>query len=252
MSNVKTESRPEKQQRGSAIWIPLASALAAFLAAAAAGVAAYISSQQVDVADQQNTAAEQQQLLTLTTTITQELDQGTPSTGTGSRSLSDEIALEAQSAEAVISELRGNGVTSVEYCQIARALTRGTDANQAITYFQDAVNAQPHDVGIQQEALRLEGDFYYTLGQPVIGHDYIMRSIQIYSPQLVMSQFIKDNEDAQAYLDDASDRLNIHSCTIAAADIAAAERLLSQAGGENPTNRSFLPDEQKEYSQRCS
>ena len=253
MTNNKTESPPEKsppekKEPSLSTWIALGSAVVAI-------IAALIAYRQVNVTNQQNIAAEQQQLVTVTNSIAQQLDQETPSTSSGQQTLSDELTIEGQTAEGIISELNGNGITSIEYEEVAKAfspVTYGTNAAQAIAYFQDAVNALPHDVAVQSEALREEGNLYYDLGQPVTGHDYIMRAIQIYSGHLLMSQDEKDNLIAQAYLDDALYQLNINSCTTAAAEIMAAKKLLSQAGGANATNASGLASEQTEYNQKCS
>jgi flagellar basal body-associated protein FliL len=249
-ADIKTESPPEKnppkkKEPSLSTWIALGSVVVAI-------IAAVIASWQVNVAIQQNIATKQQQLVTLTSTIAQQLDQVTPPTSNGQQALSDELTIEGQTAEGLISELNGNGITSVEYEKVAKALTYGTDAAQAIAYFQDAVNTPPHDVGVQSEALRQEGNLYYDLGQPATGHDYIMRSIQIFSAHLLMSQVAKDNEIAQAYLNDADQQLNINRCTTAAAEIMAANKLLSQAGFVNATNAPGLASERTKYNQKCS
>jgi hypothetical protein len=101
--------------------------------------------------------------------------------------------------------------------------------------------------------LKAEGNLYYDLGQPATGHDYIMRSIRIYSAHLLMSQGLKDNLIAQSYLQDADQQLNIN-CTTAAADIMAANKLLSQAtraGWVNATS-DLLASEQTKYKGQCS
>jgi hypothetical protein len=250
MADVKTESPPEKKKSGLDTRVAIASALVAI-------IAVFFAYKQYHVTNQQNVAAEEDQLLALTTSIAQQLDQATPSTAAASITVTDDLELDAQSAETVISELGGNRVTGIEYLEVARALTRGGDATEAIHYFQDAEGAPPHDVSVEVAAMRLEGDFYYTLGQPVTGHSDIMQSIQLYlGSQVVMSTHIKDNDIAQAYLDDAANQLDrqpdINSCSTVNTDIMDAKNLLSQAGGDSPTNQSYLPEEQTRYSLSCS
>ena len=187
----------------------------------------------------------------MTTTIAQQLDEAWPSTSNGLVALEDELNIEGQSAEGVISQLAGNGVTSIEYDEVARALTYGSETAQAIAYFQDAVKAPPHDLVVEQEALRAEGDLYYNVGQPATGHDYVIRSIQIFSGHLTISKNFRANDIAQSYLNDASYQLNI-SCRTAATDIMAAKNVTSQAGGANTTNASSIANEQAEYNRNCS
>lgn len=77
-----------------------------------------------------------------------------------------------------------------------------------------------------------------------------MRSIQIYDAHIRMPQILKDDDMAQAYLDDASYQLNIN-CKTAAADITTAQKLVTQAGGADTGNQTNLADEKTEYNRNC-
>lgn len=237
-----TETPPKKKKRHIATWIALASAGTAI-------ASAIIASQQTNATNQQNTVAEQQQLVGLTTTIVQQLDQAQPSTSGDS----DRLTLEGESAAVVISELHGDGVTDFEYDTVARALDSGAgDTTQAIAYYQDAVDALPHNVGTQASALRGEAVLFYELGQRDKGHEYFMQAVKVYSGHPEMLQYVKDNNIAQSYLADAEYQLNISGCRIASTDINEAEKFLSQAGGPpNATNAPLLTNDQAAYSKGC-
>ena len=253
MTNPATEAPPKKKKHHHiATWIALASAVAAV-------ISVFFVYKQVNAANQGNTVAEQQQLVTLTTTIVQQLNQLSASTSSGQIALSDELTLEGQSAETVITELHGIGVTGAEYEEVATALTNGEGyTTEALPYYQKAVNTPPYDVGTQASALRGEAALYYELGQPDTGHEYFMQAVNVFNGN-VMAQYAKDNNIAQSYLADAEydlnfteNHLNFNGCSMAATDIKNAENFLSRAGpGPNATNPEFVTNDQSAYSKDC-
>ncbi len=166
MMNATTETQqpaPKKKKRHIATWIALASAVVAI-------IAAIISGEQVNVAEQQNMAAEQQQLVTITTSIAAQFagEQAAENQAAGNltgtaRSVANsgadmgiaaQLTADAEAAAVLITNLPGNGVAGIEYIQVARALVAGGDTATAITYYEDAVNAPPHNVPTRADALR--------------------------------------------------------------------------------------------------
>lgn len=251
MTSTTIETPPKKKKLEIATWIAIVSVVIALASAVVAILAAIFSHQQANAANQQNTINEQQQLLTLTTTIAQQLDQAQPSTSNGQIAWTETLTLNGEAAQVVITKLGGDGVTGVEYDEVARALGTGVDPAKAIAYYQDAVNAPPHDPGTRAEALRGEAALYYQLGQPGAGHYDYMQAVEVYSGNLEMQPFIKGNNIAQSYLVDAQNELNINSCTIASTDITAAKKALSGAGGQNATNGLLLASDIAAYNKQC-
>lgn len=246
-TNTTTETPPKKKPK-TANWIALASVAIALASAVAATIAAISAHNQVNAANQQNIVAEQQQLVAQTTTIVQDLNQST----SNGQIMTSELTLEGQSAEMVITELHGIGVTGVEYYDVAQALAIGEGyTTDAIPYYHKAVNTPPYDAGTQAEALRGEAILYYNLGEPDTGHEYFMRAVNVYNGHVEMVQFAKDNNIAQSYLLDAQNQLNISGCAIASTDINEAEKFLHQAGGKNDTNAPLLTNDQTAYSKGC-
>jgi hypothetical protein len=252
----------KKRKYHAATWISLVAAVTAI-------AAAVISYLQVNVAKEQGIAADQQQLLTLTTTIGQQLAQGAaaetqPSTTPGATSnqaksnaqivLTTELTSEGEAAAVLISKLHGNGVAGIEYIQAGEALAEGDNIGQALTYFQDAVNAPPHAAGTRADALRSEGVIYYALGRPIIGHNEMMLAVKVYADRsLELTKSSIANSIAQSYLADAAQQVNINSCKIAAADMKAAAKALSPAGasGTNATNTAFILADGLGYLKHC-
>lgn len=235
-NKVTTESHPKKKKKKKfniATWIALASAAISI-------IAAIIAAEQVNVAKQQNIAAEQQQLFTLTTTIAHVFNQPTPSTSNGQIGNTVELTADGEAAAALITQLHGNGVVDIEYEEVAAALDFAGETARAIAYYQAAASAPPYNREEQATAIREEGDLYYRLGRPIVGHDYFMRAVKRLREWPEVAQFVKDNNIAQTYLLDAQDELNFNRCTIASADIKIAKQFLSQGGGKNVTNAQLL------------
>ena len=126
------ETPPKKKKFEIATWIAIVSVVIALASAVVAILAAIFSHQQANAANQQNTINEQQQLLTLTTTIAQQLDQAQPSTSNGQIAWTETLTLNGEAAQVVITKLGGDGVTGVEYDEVARALGTGVDPAKAI------------------------------------------------------------------------------------------------------------------------
>ncbi len=259
-TNPATETPPKKKKRHIALWISLASVVIALASAVTAVISLSVANKQLNTANQQKIAAEQQQLATLTTTIVQQLYQAQTSTSSGQIEMSDMLTLEGQSAEVVITELHGTGVTGAEYDDVAEALVKGEGyTSEAIPYYEKAVNAPPYDVGTQASALRGEAVLYYNLGQPDKGHNDFMQAVRVYNGH-VMALYVEDNNIAQSYLDDAQDQLSFNGfspafsgCGIAYTDMNEAEKFLTQAGpGPNATNPKLLTNDQTVYSKACS
>jgi tetratricopeptide (TPR) repeat protein len=246
MANTTTQTNPKKKKKKPhiATWIASASAVVAI-------IAAIISYEQVNVASQQNIAAEQQQLVMLTTSIAQQfaqeqatLDQAagtltgaarTAALSNAGMGITEQLEADGEAGAVLITNLNGNGVAGVEYATIGRALAAGEDTAQAISYYQDAVDAPPHTAGTRAEALRGEALLYYSLGRSVTGHADMMGAIKAYSGHPELTQFDIDTSIAQSYLLDAQNQLYINGCEIAAADMTAAEKALSPLGGAGET-----------------
>jgi hypothetical protein len=256
-------ARPETKEKSHvSTWISL-------VAAAAAIIAAAIAYLQVNVVREQNVAADQQQLLALTTTIGQQLAQAamaenqagtvpgaasTQAQSTAQIALTAELTSEGEAAAVLINTLGGNGVVGIEYIEAGEALAEGDNIAQALTYFQDAVNAPPQAPGTRASALRSEAVIYYSLGQPATGHYEMILAVKVYTDhRLKLTKSSIYNSIAQSYLDDAAQQLDINGCKIAAADINAAAKALSQVGtsGTNATNKSLSVSDLVGYLKHC-
>lgn len=253
----------KKKQRHASTWIALASAATAI-------VAAGISFYQVNVASKQNTVAEQEQLVTLTGTIAQTLAQeqttinqaGGNLTGAARTTAEAEAQLavitqlevQGQAAAVLISDLHGAGVAGIEYVQVARALDAAGDTGQAITFYTDAVNAPPYDVVTRANALRNQGALYYSLGQDAPGHRDYLKAASLYKGNVQMTQALKDNSIAQAYLVDAGYQLVIRGCHLATTDFKAAVRALAPIGtsGENTAVQALIAIDTAAYKSKCA
>ncbi len=91
-----------------------------------------------------------------------------------------ELTADAQAAAVLITNLHGDGVAGIEYIEVARALADGSDTAQAITYYNDAVSAPPHDVPTRSDALRNEAALLYALGQNAAGHQDMMLAARVF------------------------------------------------------------------------
>jgi tetratricopeptide (TPR) repeat protein len=244
----------KKKKRHIATWLALASA-------ATAVVAAGISAQQVNVAAAQNTTAEQEQLVTLTTTIAQQLTQEQASgnqsaTNQGLTTLlgpleiqaeSDaspvavaELTADGQAAAVLISSLHGTGVAGIEYVEVANALAAGGDMAQAIIFYKDAVNAPPGDVVTRANALRNEAAIYYSLGQNATAHQDMMHAARLFTGHVVLAQSLIERSIAQAYLADTYYQILIKGCRVALADVQAAAKALGGLGLNSSNDASLM------------
>jgi hypothetical protein len=262
-SEIKTEHPAKKKKKlHYATWIALASALAAI-------IAAIISASSVNVAKAQNVAAEQQQLVTITIAIEQAFisenaaeDQAAGNlTGTArSAAVANaqlgviaETTADAQAGAVIINDLHGDGVAGIEYVEVARALANYGDTAQAITYYNDAVNAPPHDVPTRANALRNEAALYYSIGQDSIGHQDMIAAAHIYGSHPELTQGLIDNSIAQAYLGDAGYQVLANGCHTAATDLADAERAIAPLGinGANLTVQTLEGADVAAYKKKC-
>jgi len=252
---------PGKKKLDVVTWISLVSAATAI-------IAAVFAFRQVNIASQQDIEADQQQLLSLTTTIGQQMAQAaadgqpavapgaTPTQAESSTQIvqTAELTAEGEAAAVLINKLKGNGVAGIEYIEAGEALVEGDDTAQAMAYFKDAVNAPPYAAGTRASALRSEAFIYYELNRPVIGHHDMMLAVKIYrNRHLELTQGEIDNSIAQSYLYDAEQQLDINGCKIAAADIKAATKVLSPigTGGTNVTNKRLLVLDALALVKRC-
>jgi tetratricopeptide (TPR) repeat protein len=250
----------KKKKRHVATWIALASAGAAIVAA---GVSAF----QVSVASQQNAVAEQEQLVSLTASIAQQLAQQqttvTQAAGnlTGAARTAAEsnatlglvatLTVEGQAAAVLINSLHGDGVAGIEYVEAARALYFSGDTADAITYYNDALNAPPYDATTHSLALRYLGSVYYQLGRNVIAHQDYMRATKVFGKHSLQTQNYIANTIAQAYFSDAGYQILIKGCRIAAADMATALRVMGSYT-KNAINQTFQALDTKVYPLQCA
>jgi hypothetical protein len=253
---------PHKKRRHPTRWIALASAVTAI---AAAG----ISVSQVSATREQNTVAEQEQLVALTATIGQTISQDQATTSQAEGNLTGmvraqaeanvqvaevaQLEVDGEAAAVLISELHGEGVAGIEYIQVGEALSLGGHTGQAITFFSDALSAPPHDAVTRADALRNQATLYYSLGQDAAGHRDFLEAASLYEGPVEMTQFLKDNSIAQAYLVDAEHQLGINDCHVAAADTRAALRALAPLGplGVNPPNQGLIYRNNTVFKAKC-
>ena len=238
-----------------ATWLALASAVTAV-------VAAGIAAEQVNVAGTQDTAAEQEQLVTLTTTIAQQLaqEQASGNQSAASQGLTTllgplqiqaesnaspvavaELIADGQAAAVLINSLHGTGVAGIEYVEVANALGAGGDMAQAITFYDDAVNAPPGDVVTRANALRNEAAIYYSLGQNATAHQDMMDAAEaLITGHVVFAQSLIERSIAQAYLADTYYQISIKGCRVAIADVQAAAQALAGLGLNSPSDASLV------------
>jgi hypothetical protein len=246
-----------------ATWIALASALSAI-------VAAGISAISVNVVKEQNIAAEQQQLVTITTFIagqfsdlqTTENQAAANLTGTARATavsnaelgVAAELNADAQAAAVLINNLHGDGVAGIEYIEVARALYDGSDTSLALIYYNDAVNAPPHDVPTRANALRNEAAIYYSLSQNVIAHRDMIEAATIFATRhLELTRSYIDNSIAQAYLGDAGYQTQV-SCRTAVIDMRDAQKAIALLGtsGINVTVQALEDTDSASYDTKCA
>jgi hypothetical protein len=75
-----------------------------------------------------------------------------------------QLGAEGEAAQLLIASLHGNGVTSIEYIQIGRAVNIGGDSANALADYHAAVTAPPHNPAMAAAALRLAGALEYDFG----------------------------------------------------------------------------------------
>jgi tetratricopeptide (TPR) repeat protein len=244
----------KKRKLHLATWLALASAVTAV-------VAAGISARQVNVATAQNTMAEQEQLVTLTTTIAQQLaqEQVSGNQAAANQGLTTllgpleiqaesnaspvavaELTADGQAAAVLISNLHGIGVAGIEYVEVANALATGGDTAQAITFYADAVNAPPGDTVTRANALRNEAAIYYYLGQNATAHQDMMDAARLFTGHVVLTHSLIERSIAQAYLADSYYQILIKGCRVALADIQAASQALTQLGLNSPNDAPLM------------
>ena len=189
--------------------------------AATAVVAAVISALSVNAANKADTAAKQEQLLNITFSIAQQFDERQ------TQAITDQLEAEGEAGAVLINDLGGNGVASIEYIQVARALNNDGHGIAAATYFKKAVNAPPYDGETRATALRYLAIFYYHLDQPVTGHRYAIRAAKVLIRSSKEAGFYRANSIAEAYYMDADYQVDIKGgCPIAASDMAAGHKAL--------------------------
>ena len=192
--------------------------------ALAAVVAAVISGLQVNVAKKQDTAAKQQQLLSLTINIAQQFEQ--PRTS----AITAKLEAEGEAGALLITDLNGNGVASIEYIQVARALNDDGHGIYAAINFKRAVNALPGDPETHSTALRYLAYFYYNLDQPVTAHRYAMQAVKALNRSSQEPRFYRANSIAQSYLLDAANQIYVRGgCPIAGRDMMAAQKAIGSS-----------------------
>jgi hypothetical protein len=261
----KPPEDPDKKNRRIERWLALASGVAAVAAVAAASVSVF----QVGVTRQQNTVAEQDQLVALTATIAQTITQQQANINHADGSLTGvaraqavanlqtatvaQLEVDGEAAAVLISELHGAGVAGIEYVQVAEALDISGHMGQAITFYSDAVSAPPHDAVTRADALRNQGGLYYSLGQDGAGHRDYVEAASVFEGHVQMTQFLRDNSMAQAYLNDADNQLGINGCHVAASDTQAALRALAPLGpgGMNSPNQALMARVTATYKSKC-
>jgi hypothetical protein len=227
-----------KKGRHLSILITVATALTAV-------VAAVISAWSVNTAKQADTATKQQQLLNLTFTIAQQFDVSQ------TQGITDQLEAEGEAGAVLINDLNGNGVASIEYIQVARALNNDGHGIAAATFFKKAVNAPPYDPETRATALRYLAVFYYHINQPMAGRRYAMQAVKALNRSSKEPRFFRANAIAQAYYLDADAQLDTKGgCPIAARDMAAGQKALGtySADGNVQTNASAAKDQ---YKSKC-
>lgn len=234
-----TDHPAKKKKRNPATWIALASAATAI-------AASVISWHQVNIASRQNTAAEQQQLVDLTTNIAQQFEQKETA------AIVADLEVEGQAGAELINDLHGQGVASIEYIQVARALQEVWHGTDAIKYYKAAVNALPHDAETRSSPLRYLAIIYYSLGQNVIAHRYAMRAATTFNGHQEEPAWYEHNTIAQAYLVDALNQVDIKGgCPMATRDKAAIQNVLGSYA-KTVLVESLLADLKDAYKSKCS
>ena len=245
--------------------IALAAAIGALVAAGYAGWS-------VHVASQANIASEQQQLLTLSTNIAEQfanhqtmLNQAaaglTGSARAAALATADvgwaaQISAEGETAQVLITKLRGDGVAGVEYIQVGRALASAGDNADALAYFQAAVTAPPHAEVTITSAWRNAGNLEYILGHAAAGHKDLMSAVEVFSGHHpYTSKFDRANDVAQSYYYDAQRQLTtINGCAVASTDMTAGNHALAAAGGIGSAKSvvtSLYDNDQSLYETHC-
>jgi tetratricopeptide (TPR) repeat protein len=280
MTDIQPESESERQQkpqngqkpqseegkrRKHIDVIALATAIGALVAAGYAGWS-------VHVASQANIASEQQQLLTLSTNIAEQFaNQQTTfnqavagltgsaraaALATADAGFAAQISAEGETAQVLITKLRGDGVAGIEYIQVGKALSDAGDIADALAYFQAAVTAPPHAAVTITSAWRNAGNLEYILGHAAAGHKDVMSAVEVfngYNPYI--SKFDRANDVAQSYYYDAKQQLTtINGCAVAKTDMTAGNHVLAAAGGIDRAKSvvtSLYNDDQSLYEIHC-
>jgi len=240
-------SHPRRKKKDHVLtWISLASAATAIVAAA-------ISGYQVHIAGQQNTEAQQTQLVTLTALIAQQFAEGhsaaRPLSTYQGAARSERISVYGQAASVLIDDLKGNGVASTEYVEVARALDYTGATTEAIPYYKDALTAPPNAPYTRAQALRYLGSLYYGLGSNVIAHRYMLQSTKVYRGHPLEYKSSVVNSTVQGYEQDAYWQVYIN-CGTAAADMEAARRAIGSYS-LGPIAQSWVDTVEKSYKSKC-
>ena len=151
-----------------------------------------------------------------------------------------ELTADGQAAAVLINSLHGTGVAGIEYVEVANALAAGGDMAQAITFYDDAVNAPPGDVVTRANALRNEAAIYYSLGQNATAHQDMMDAARLFTGHVVLAQSLIERSIAQAYLADTYYQILIKGCRVAIADVRAAAQALAGLGLNSPSDASLV------------
>jgi hypothetical protein len=236
---TETVKTAEARERRHIDWIAWIGAAAAIAAAAYTGWNAHVASEE-------NIVAEQQQLLTLTVNIAQQFanEHQTVSqaegqlTGTARSSaqssaqvgITNQLGADGEAAAVLVGDLHGNGVAGVEYVQAAKALVVAGDISEALTFYRDALIAPPRAPDTLANSLRGQGSVYYSLDRPTLGHQYMMRAVQVYAGHPELTSTDIENSVAQSYLYDAEYQLGLKNCSIAENDLRAALPELTRLG----------------------
>jgi hypothetical protein len=101
--------------------------------------------------------------------------------------------------------------------------------------------------------LRNQGLLYYSLGQDGAGHRDYVEAASVFEGRVQITQFLRDNSMAQAYLNDAGNQLGINGCHVAANDMQAALHALAPLGpgGVNPPNQALMARVTAAYKSKC-
>lgn len=235
--------------------------LIAALAAVASALYAY---GQERVTKQQDVIAEQQQLLTLVSAIIQEPSQLLQAEQSlkGSALVDVDVQYESElvanceAAVNLVNTLNGQGVTGIEYVQIAEGL-RGTDNLTALAYLAHGAKIAL-DPNTRVDALRAAANILYQLGgaqNDKLAHQDMLTALSAFDGK---EDFTTDAENSNivTYLIDADKQIKLKQCSTAAQEIRNANSLIRSLGSAAGIpgivrNNQLLQQDQLELNQRC-